>query len=204
MTDVTEQEQGVVTEATTTDGFLPAVAETAVGNRWRAFAACRGIDAETFFDEESWPDARRVCAGCPVRSLCLQWALIAEEEFGLYGGLSPRERELAASGRPAGREELVEVCCSVCDHPVSWPLEPVPVEGADPGEGCYSYACEPDGTRLLVDPATARDLRNGFRLRCRNGHVVGRPTAPRGRTLIGFDLDSVVILERARRFAAAG
>ena len=56
-------------------------------------AACRGIDPELFYAEGGAAVARAkaVCAQCPLRMKCLEWA-IAREEFGVWGGTTARER----------------------------------------------------------------------------------------------------------------
>ena len=61
---------------------------------WRADALCAETDPEAFFPEKggSTRDAKRVCAGCPVRAECLEFALAGDERFGIWGGLSERER----------------------------------------------------------------------------------------------------------------
>jgi WhiB family redox-sensing transcriptional regulator len=61
---------------------------------WRADALCAETDPEAFFPEKggSTRDAKRVCAGCPVRAECLEFALASDERFGIWGGLSERER----------------------------------------------------------------------------------------------------------------
>lgn len=61
---------------------------------WRAEAACRGLDTEVFFpltDEEA-AEAKAVCATCPVRELCLEYALITRQDDGVWGGLTEAER----------------------------------------------------------------------------------------------------------------
>ncbi|ADP83820.1 WhiB family transcriptional regulator [Pseudofrankia inefficax] len=61
---------------------------------WRERAVCAQTDPEAFFPEkgQSAREAKRVCAGCEVRSECLQYALDNDERFGVWGGLSERER----------------------------------------------------------------------------------------------------------------
>lgn len=61
---------------------------------WWKRAACRGVDVEVFYPEHGGSARRAVaiCAECPVRSHCLDDALARKEEFGIWGGLSPRER----------------------------------------------------------------------------------------------------------------
>ena len=61
---------------------------------WLPRALCRETDPEAFFVElgESTKDAKKVCQGCEVRDACLQYALDHDERFGVWGGLSERER----------------------------------------------------------------------------------------------------------------
>jgi WhiB family redox-sensing transcriptional regulator len=61
---------------------------------WTDFAACRGIDTEIFFPErrEDEDMAKKICAGCGVRNDCLEQALRFGERYGIYAGLSPKER----------------------------------------------------------------------------------------------------------------
>ncbi|CAL9279508.1 MULTISPECIES: WhiB family transcriptional regulator [unclassified Streptomyces] len=66
---------------------------------WRQSAACRDEDPELFFPVgTSGPavmqaeEAKRICARCPVREQCLQWALDAGQDFGVWGGTSEDER----------------------------------------------------------------------------------------------------------------
>lgn len=61
---------------------------------WRDEAACRGADVDEFFPErgDSLLAARRLCAGCTVRDECLEFALTHSIKFGVWGGLSERER----------------------------------------------------------------------------------------------------------------
>lgn len=62
--------------------------------RWREDAACRGVDTNVFFpvtDEEAGP-AQAICATCPVREECLEFALMTRQEDGVWGGLTETER----------------------------------------------------------------------------------------------------------------
>jgi WhiB family transcriptional regulator, redox-sensing transcriptional regulator len=61
---------------------------------WRDDAACKGLETDTFFpstDAEAGP-AKLICAGCPVRAECLEWALLSRQEDGVWGGLTDNER----------------------------------------------------------------------------------------------------------------
>lgn len=62
--------------------------------RWQSFGLCRGVNPDLFFPErgESTREAKEVCRGCPVREECLEYALAGGEKFGIWGGLSERER----------------------------------------------------------------------------------------------------------------
>ncbi|MEU6313644.1 WhiB family transcriptional regulator [Streptomyces sp. NPDC047014] len=69
---------------------------------WRHEAACRREDPDLFFPVGSGgpallqiEEAKAVCARCPVRETCLQWALEEGPEFGVCGGLSEEERRTA-------------------------------------------------------------------------------------------------------------
>ncbi|PQZ91054.1 transcription factor WhiB [Arthrobacter sp. MYb227] len=61
---------------------------------WQTQALCAQTDPEAFFPEKggSTRDAKRVCGACAVRSECLEYALTNDERFGIWGGLSERER----------------------------------------------------------------------------------------------------------------
>ena len=65
---------------------------------WHDLARCAETDPEMFFPEkgESVRPAKRVCAGCEVQAECLQDALDHGERFGVWGGLSERERRVLA------------------------------------------------------------------------------------------------------------
>ncbi|HEV6953776.1 WhiB family transcriptional regulator [Promicromonospora citrea] len=61
---------------------------------WQERALCAQTDPEAFFPEKggSTREAKKVCAGCEVRAECLDYALENDERFGIWGGLSERER----------------------------------------------------------------------------------------------------------------
>jgi len=67
--------------------------------RWRELAACRGSDLEVFFPGrgESAGPARQVCAACPVRQPCLDYAITNRIVHGIWGGLTERERRALQS-----------------------------------------------------------------------------------------------------------
>ena len=61
---------------------------------WQERALCAQTDPEAFFPEKggSTREAKKVCIGCDVRGECLEYALAHDERFGIWGGLSERER----------------------------------------------------------------------------------------------------------------
>ncbi|AVO21663.1 WhiB family transcription factor [Mycobacterium phage MooMoo] len=81
---------------------------------WADRAVCQTTDPESFYPEKgsSTKDAKQVCAGCPVRVECLQWALDNNEEFGVWGGYSERERRKIKRGElnPADIEDNEPRC----------------------------------------------------------------------------------------------
>lgn len=68
---------------------------------WQDAAACRGEDIGLFFgpDGERQPErevreqkAKAICARCPVRTECLEYALSRPEKYGVWGGMNEDER----------------------------------------------------------------------------------------------------------------
>ncbi|QIG44040.1 WhiB family transcriptional regulator [Nocardioides anomalus] len=61
---------------------------------WQERALCAQTDPEAFFPEKggSTREAKKVCLTCEVRTECLEAALMNDERFGIWGGLSERER----------------------------------------------------------------------------------------------------------------
>ena len=61
---------------------------------WQADSLCAQTDPEAFFPEKggSTREAKRICTSCEVKSQCLEYALQNDERFGIWGGLSERER----------------------------------------------------------------------------------------------------------------
>ena len=67
------------------------------GIRWRERGLCAGDPAGGWFEDTRTPTARRaraVCSGCPVQRRCLAAALVYGEEYGIWGGLDPDERQV--------------------------------------------------------------------------------------------------------------
>ena len=61
---------------------------------WQERALCSQTDPEAFFPEKggSTREAKRICSRCEVRAESLEYALGHDERFGIWGGLSERER----------------------------------------------------------------------------------------------------------------
>ena len=70
---------------------------------WRDSALCAQTDPEEFFPDKGGTtrEAKRVCAACTVRTECLEYALDHGERFGIWGGLSERERRRLTRGNAA-------------------------------------------------------------------------------------------------------
>ena len=68
--------------------------------QWQENALCAQTDPEAFFPEKggSTREAKRICLGCDVKDACLEYALANDERFGIWGGLSERERRRLKRG----------------------------------------------------------------------------------------------------------
>ena len=79
---------------------LDAVAPATSDDQWQERALCAQTDPEAFFPEKggSTREAKRICLGCEVRDACLEYALAHDERFGIWGGLSERERRRLKRG----------------------------------------------------------------------------------------------------------
>lgn len=68
---------------------------------WTARAACKGTDPdELFVRGDAQNRAKLICRGCPVRTECLADALDNRIEFGVWGGMTERERRALLRQRP--------------------------------------------------------------------------------------------------------
>jgi WhiB family redox-sensing transcriptional regulator len=79
----------------------PARESLGHGGEWHLQARCRGLPSSVFFIEDNQRgrrkldhenNAKRICASCPVRSRCREYALDASEPHGIWGGMTPEER----------------------------------------------------------------------------------------------------------------
>jgi WhiB family redox-sensing transcriptional regulator len=68
---------------------------------WAAAGACRTSDPDSLFVQGAAQNrAKAVCLGCPVRTECLADALDHRIEFGVWGGMTERERRALLKRRP--------------------------------------------------------------------------------------------------------
>lgn len=68
----------------------------AEATHWTDMAYCKGQATELFYPEKGGSSraAKGICALCIVPSVCLEYALEADERFGVWGGLTARERRI--------------------------------------------------------------------------------------------------------------
>lgn len=68
---------------------------------WRIDASCRDADPDGLFVRGAEQNrAKGVCLGCPVRTECLAEALDNRISFGVWGGMTERERRALLRRRP--------------------------------------------------------------------------------------------------------
>ena len=80
---------------------------SAVIPAWHLSAACQYTDPEVFYPEDDGDatadmadEARGVCIGCPVRPQCFRYSMTSGERWGVWAGLSERERCRERQRRP--------------------------------------------------------------------------------------------------------
>lgn len=75
---------------------------------WQDYANCRGADADLFFPERgaSTRKAKAICGACEVKYECLEFAITHSEKFGIWGGLSERERRAIRKERAARQRRV--------------------------------------------------------------------------------------------------
>ena len=78
-------------------------------DNWQDDANCLGVDPDLFFPERgaSTREAKEVCRGCVVRGQCLEFALQNGEKFGIWGGLSERERRRIRRQRAQAARSII-------------------------------------------------------------------------------------------------
>lgn len=80
--------------------------QSVIDTTWQEFSNCLGVDPDLFFPERgaSTREAKEVCRGCVVQNDCLEYALANGEKFGIWGGMSERERRRIRRHRALERE----------------------------------------------------------------------------------------------------
>jgi len=84
------------------------IAKPDLDTDWKDHSNCLGVDPDLFFPERgaSTREAKEVCRGCVVRDDCLEYALLNGEKFGIWGGMSERERRRIRRQRALDREAV--------------------------------------------------------------------------------------------------
>ncbi len=188
MLDTTDITEVAGTEAT---GTAPT------DQSWRSKSACMDADPEMFFGEEQVAKAKQVCAGCPVRNECRQWADASGEFLGVWGGHTGLERGWAADGtRLSAAPDRVIFVCVCCDAAVSWPMTALPA-GGSVGRGNWQLQLEAGKAQFVLTRSDGRDLKRSGHLLCRNGHAIGYSTGFSG--LVSFDNNAVLQVPMSQR-----
>jgi WhiB family transcriptional regulator, redox-sensing transcriptional regulator len=108
---VPERQTGSVPELASSLAALVAAHRSAHHGerRWQEQANCLGVDPDLFFPERgaSTREAKAVCRSCEVQGDCLEYALAHGEKFGIWGGLSERERRRVRRARALERRNAI-------------------------------------------------------------------------------------------------
>jgi WhiB family redox-sensing transcriptional regulator len=82
--------------------------DVAVDTTWMARGKCKDVPPDTFFpsDGVGVEVARRICADCPVKAPCLEYAMENHIDHGVWGGTSERERRRIARRRRLAAAQL--------------------------------------------------------------------------------------------------
>lgn len=90
---------------------------------WRDLAACHGMDPHLFFGPEEGREdretrqlrianAKAICAGCPVRADCLDFAVKTDPQPGIFGGLTELERDFPPHRDRRPKPDHQTHCCN--------------------------------------------------------------------------------------------
>ena len=94
---------------------------TTVEGDWTARAACRDLDPDELFVQGAAQNrAKSLCLACVVRTECLADALDNNIEFGVWGGMTERERRALLRRRPdvASWRRLLEDARQTYEHAI--------------------------------------------------------------------------------------
>ena len=106
---------------------------------WAARGACRNVDPDSLFVQGAAQNrAKAICLGCPVRTECLADSLDNHVEFGVWGGMTERERRALLRRRPnvTSWRQLLETARG--EYEQAHDLIPTPVEVAATPENPFS------------------------------------------------------------------
>ncbi len=86
-------------------GRWPYAERTEDDPSWRSRAACKDVATEVFFPDvgEDYAVAAPVCGSCGVRERCLAFAFESKEEYGMWGGMTPKDRRSLRRRRNSGK-----------------------------------------------------------------------------------------------------
>jgi WhiB family redox-sensing transcriptional regulator len=90
-----------MTDTLTWDTLTDLLTDTVPGD-WRYGALCAQTDPDIFFPPQGGKTrpAKQICMACDVRTQCREWALNNALEFGVFGGLSARQRLRIRNAEP--------------------------------------------------------------------------------------------------------
>lgn len=95
----------------------------AAGADWTLRAVCAGVDPDALFvTGAAQREAAKLCAGCPVKMECLADALDSRVEFGVWGGMTERQRRAVLKKSPdvsSWRQVLEEASTASTRHVAS-------------------------------------------------------------------------------------
>lgn len=83
-------------------------------HQWTTRARCRRVDPDALFVQGAAQNrAKLICRDCPVRTECLVDALDSRVEFGVWGGMTERERRSLLRRHPQVTDwaPVLEVAC---------------------------------------------------------------------------------------------
>ena len=85
---------GVVLEFVSSSAAYDLPNYSVPDGKWIKKAMCRGVDVKLFFPPNGVRPRRALsmCDSCSVKSECLEWALENNVHFGVWGGLTERQR----------------------------------------------------------------------------------------------------------------
>jgi WhiB family redox-sensing transcriptional regulator len=109
---------------TATTGIRPATSSEGLAKDWTTRGACRSGDPDALFVQGAAQNsAKIICRECPVRVECLADALDNRVEFGVWGGMTERERRALLRRRPnvTSWQRLLEAAVrdQATDRPIS-------------------------------------------------------------------------------------